>query len=90
MIVAVVPNERVKRMSNKSGHPIKPTIQTWFKTPLPQYVPLSDVAFGPYDPVLPHPLPPTAMVFPNASFNKMLNIPSTAAIYDTGRTGRIF
>lgn len=75
---------------NKSGYPITPTIQAWFKSPLPQYVPLSDVAFGKYEPVLPMALPPNNMVFPNASFNKMLNIPSTAAIYDTGRTGRIF
>jgi len=79
-------------MSNKNGSPITPSILTWFRQPLPQYVPLSDVAFGAYEPVLPHPLPPTSQVFPNASFNKMLNIPMTtaAAVYDTGRTGRIF
>jgi len=77
-------------MANKNGYPIAPSIQSWFQSPLPQYVPLSDVAFGPYSPVLPHQLPPTSMEFPNATANKMLNIPSVTAIYDTGRTGRIF
>lgn len=77
-------------MANKNGAAIAPSIQTWFQQPLPQYVPLADVAFGPYNPVLPHQLPPTSMQFPNAMSNKMLNIPSVTAIYDTGRTGRIF
>lgn len=77
-------------MANKNGHPITPTIESWFRTPLPQYVALADVAFGPLEIVLPHQLPPSSMEFPNAMANKMLNIPSVNAIYDTGRTGRIF
>lgn len=77
-------------MANKDGNPITPTILSWFGNPKTQYVPLSDVAFAPPEIVMPHPLPPTSMVFPNASFNKMLNIPSTEAVYNTGRTGRIF
>lgn len=77
-------------MANKSGFPITPTIEAWFRAPLPQYVPLSDVAFAPPEIVMPHALPPSSMVFPNAMANKMLNIPSAAAVYDTGRTGRIF
>lgn len=77
-------------MSNKNGYPVAPTIQNWFKNPNTPYVPLADVAFGTASPVMPSSLPPTSMVFPNASFNKMLNIPSTEAIYGTGRTGRIF
>lgn len=75
---------------NKSGYPITPTILDWFRHPVPQYVPLADVGFAAAEPVMPHALPPSSMVFPNASFNKMLNIPSAAAVYDTGRTGRIF
>ncbi len=77
-------------MANQNGFPITPTVLTWLNYPLPQYVPLSDVAFGPSQIVLPHSLPPSSQVFPNAAFNKMLNIPSTEAIYDIGRTGRIF
>lgn len=75
---------------NKAGYPTAPTILDWFRNPTPQYVPLADVAFAPPEIVMPHALPPSSMVFPNASFNKMLNIPSAAAVYDTGRTGRIF
>lgn len=77
-------------MANKNGYPVTPTVQTWFSRPLPQYVPLADVSFGPYEPVLPHQLPPSTMQFPNAQSNKMLNIPSVAVIYDQGRTGRYF
>ena len=77
-------------MSNSNGYPLGPSISNWFANPRPQYVPLADVAFGGNGIVTPSPLPPVAAVFPNASFNKMLNIPSTQAVYDTGRTGRIF
>lgn len=75
---------------NKENPMTMPSVATWFRFPQPQYVPLSDVAFGASGIVMPQALPPSSMVFPNASFNKMLNIPSSAAIYDTGRTGRIF
>lgn len=77
-------------MANKNGYPIAPDIQSWFRQPVPQYIPLSDVAFGPLEIVLPHQLPPTSMQFPNAQANKMLNIPGPIAVFDTGRTGRIF
>ena len=76
-------------MANKSDR-TAPSILAWFNKPTPQYIPLADIQFGPSGIVMPHALPPTGMVFPNASFNKMLNIPSAQAVYDTGRTGRIF
>lgn len=58
--------------------------------PKPQYVPLSDVAFGPLGVVLPQPLPPTSMEFLAPQFNKMLNIPSVGTIYDERRNGVTF
>lgn len=67
-------------------------IANWLLHPVPQYVPLSDVAFAPYEPVMPQELPPTAMVFPTAQSNKMLNIPlpTPAAVYSLNRASRIF
>ena len=75
---------------NKNGNPIHPMVMTNHRTPLPQYVPLADVAFGSAEPVLPHALPPNSQVFPNPSFNKMLNIPGVETVYDFNRARRIF
>lgn len=77
-------------MANKNGYPIAPTVQAWFQRPLPQYVPLADVAFAPPEIVLPHQLPPQSMQFAAPWANKMLNIPSVAVIFNQGRTGRLF
>lgn len=62
-----------------------------FLTPYPQYLPLSDIAFGPSQIVMGYELPPSNMVFPNPTFNKMLNIPGQNAqtIYDYNRTGAV-
>lgn len=55
-----------------------------------QYVPLSDVSFGPAKIVMPTELPPSAMQFPSAQFNKMLNIPGVQQVYELERNGRAF
>ncbi len=46
-----------------------------FMFPRSQYVPLADVSFAPYEPVMPAALPPSSMVFPTTWSNDMSNIP---------------
>lgn len=77
-------------MSNKNGNPVTPMVLPNYRAPLPQYIPLADVSFGPMEPVLPHALPPTSQVFPNPTFNKMLNIQGIETVYDHNRARRIF
>jgi hypothetical protein len=54
------------------------SISNWLLHPISQYVPLSDVSFGAYYPVMPHELPPSSSVFPSPQWNMMLNIPNSA------------
>lgn len=62
-------------------------VDGWFlETPLPQqYQPLSKIAFGAPELVLPHQLPPSAMIFPTPWANQMLNIPGIATLYSAPR-----
>jgi hypothetical protein len=66
------------------------TIAAFQHNPAPQYVPASDVNFGPSGVVFPHPLPPSAMVFQTPEANKMLNLPSIMSIYENRRNGMTF
>lgn len=78
-------------MANKSGVAITdPGVGARLGNPMPQYIPLADVSFGPMQIVLPHQLPPSDMVFPNPSWNGMLNIPSVHVLYDEKRNGIAF
>lgn len=60
------------------------------------YIPVSQVGFAPFNPVLPHELPSIASVFPSTQFNKMLNIPGqnlytiyrSGGQYQTSQTGQ--
>lgn len=76
-------------MSNKAAG--ASSINNWFTgAPFPQYIPLSDVGFGPLQPVMPTELPPTRSVFSNPTWNKMLNLPSVQTVFDNARSGRTF
>lgn len=77
------------KVMNKQGHPAGPQYLAWFQRPSPQYIPMADVEFYGDGPVMPQALPPKSMQFPNTIFNKILNIQSTEAIYDTGRKTRL-
>lgn len=75
---------------NKTGaQPTDPGMQFSLGNPRPQYIPLADVAFGPLQPVLPHALPPTSMVFPNITYNQMA-FPGVHVLYDAKRNGVAF
>lgn len=76
-------------MAQKFGSTGAPpqTVMQAVTSPVPPYIPLADVAFGAPNIVLPHQLPPSSMVFPNAPANKMSNLPGLQTIYDYQRKG---
>lgn len=66
-------------------------VQGFLSDPRPQYIPLSDVAFGPPNIVMPHALPNPSQVFPAPIFNKMqIPVPSIGTIFDEKRNGVSF
>jgi len=66
------------------------TVQNWFRSPLPAYTPLSDVAFGEMQAVIPPGPPMGPMIFPNPQANKMLNMPSVRSVYGSNDKGQRF